>query len=89
MISNTSRYKETGTYIVNNTKILQRREMETYKDFYKYIVIEGDTLYNIAYKCYGSETYWWRILEANPRYNTPLDIKPGDMIYIPIIKGGV
>lgn len=84
MIFKGSRYEDTPTTIRNNTQILTRRELVTDEEHYRYIVIEWDTLMNIAYKCYGDETLWWRIMESNPKYKTPLDVKPGDLLLIPL-----
>ena len=49
-----------------------------------YTTVQGDMWDSIAYKCYGDETLWWRIMESNPKYKTPLDIKPGDLLLIPL-----
>lgn len=84
MIFKGSRYEETPTTIRDNTQILTRRELVTDEEHYRYIVIEGDTLMNIAYKCYGDESLWWRIMESNPKYKTPLGVKPGDLLLIPL-----
>ena len=84
MIFKGSRYEDTPTTIRDNTQILTRRELVTDEEHYRYIVIEGDTLMNIAYKCYGDETLWWRIMESNPKYKTPLHVKPGDLLLIPL-----
>ena len=43
----------------------------------------GDRLDRIAYKFYGSTTYWWIILLANPQYAIEYDISIGDIIRIP------
>ena len=74
MIFKGSRYEDTPTTIRDNTQILTRRELVTEEEHYRYIVIEEDTLMNIAYKCYGDESLWWRIMESNPKYKTPLDV---------------
>ena len=84
MIFKGSRDEDTPTTIRDNTQILTRRELVTDEEHYRYIVIEGDTLMTIAYKCYGDESLWWRIMESNPQYKTPLDVKPGDLLLIPL-----
>lgn len=45
--------------------------------------IQGDRLDSLAYKYYGDAQRWWVILDANPNYMTPWDIKPGDILSIP------
>lgn len=86
MIFKGSRYEDTPTTIRDNTQILTRRDLVTDVEHYCYIVIEGDTLMNIAYKCYGDENLWWRIMESNPKYKTPLDIQSGDLLLIPLLS---
>lgn len=43
----------------------------------------GDRIDLIAYQYYGDPQLWWVIMDANPRYMTPWDIKIGDSLYIP------
>jgi nucleoid-associated protein YgaU len=45
--------------------------------------IQGDRLDTLAYKYYGDAQKWWVILDANPRFMTPFDIRPGDTLSIP------
>lgn len=45
--------------------------------------VEGDTLDGLAFLRYGECTLRWAILDANPKYRTEFDIKPGDLILIP------
>ena len=51
-----------------------------------YTVTRGDTLDGIAYKQYGNAYLGWAILDANPVYQSELDIKPGDVISIPAFE---
>ena len=37
----------------------------------------------LAKEYYGNETYDWVIMDANPKYLTPFEIKVGDKIVIP------
>lgn len=48
-----------------------------------HVVSEGDRLDLIAFKYYGDTQLGWVILDANPQYDTELDIKPGDRLRIP------
>jgi nucleoid-associated protein YgaU len=48
-----------------------------------YTWVAGDRLDVLAYKYYGDAQKWWVILDANPRYMTPWDIRTGDVISIP------
>lgn len=83
MIFKGSRYEDTPVTLRNNTLILTRRDLVKDLEHYRYIAIQGDTLMNIAYKCYEDESLWWRIMESNPKYKTPLDVQPGDVLLIP------
>lgn len=51
-----------------------------------YTVIRGDTLDAIAYKQYGNAHLGWAILDANPVYQSELDMKPGDVVSIPAFE---
>lgn len=48
-----------------------------------YTFQEGDRLDYLAYQFYGDPQLWWVILDNNPKYMTPFDIKPGDLLSIP------
>lgn len=37
----------------------------------------------LAKKYYGSEQLEWVIMDANPKYLSPFDIKPGEVLVIP------
>ena len=49
----------------------------------EYQVMEGDSLDYIALKLLGSTRLGWAIMDANPQYRTELEIKAGDILYIP------
>lgn len=50
-----------------------------------YRVTEEDLLSpdNISYKVYGTEQYWWLILYFNKIVDPFVDMKVGDLLYIP------
>ena len=48
-----------------------------------YTVVQGDTIDGIAYKQYGNAQLWWAIMDANPLYQSEIEIKPGDVLMIP------
>lgn len=81
-----SRYLETSLYLRGgSTPTFDTRKRI---DFSKasgtyYTWCERDTTDNLAYKYYGSSALWWVILDANPQYQTELDIEVGDIIFIP------
>ncbi|HBM17181.1 MAG TPA: hypothetical protein DD381_12685 [Lentisphaeria bacterium] len=53
----------------------------------KYIVEEGDTLYKISRKFYGSIKYYKQIIEVNKEtLKGGTSIKPGDILIIPAVK---
>lgn len=53
------------------------------KDLTYHLFRQGDRLDKIAYQYYGDVMYTSFILDANPKYQSELDIKPGDVIAIP------
>lgn len=82
-----SRYLNTTMYkrLSLGISILRVRNRYTFnaKKCTMYEWCEGDTLDGIAHKFYGATALRWAILDANPQYRTPFDIKNGDVIYIP------
>lgn len=48
-----------------------------------YSVIQGDTLDGIAQKQYQNSELWWAIMDANPQYQSEIEIKAGDVLCIP------
>ncbi len=53
----------------------------------KYIIREGESLAQIAIRCYGDIRHWRKIVEANP-WIEPDRLLPGDMISLPKIYDG-
>lgn len=81
-----SRYTKTSAYVRDGgTLILSIRERNHFDSskFVYYTVIQGDTLDGISYKHYGNAQLGWAIMDANPQYQTEIEIKPGDVIAIP------
>ena len=80
-----SRYVFTPLIKRNKANILAFRDRVKF-DLSKatfYTVIQGDTIDGIAYRQYNNAQLWWAIMEANPRYQSELEIKPGDILAIP------
>jgi phage tail protein X len=48
-----------------------------------YTWVQGDTIDGVAYRQYQNAQLWWAILDANPQYQSELDIKNGDVLVIP------
>jgi hypothetical protein len=48
----------------------------------RHMVTQDEPLDLLAYRLYGSEGLWWRILDANPLIY-PFDIQPGDVLNLP------
>lgn len=83
-----SRYERAEVIEERGTRILSltsRHSFNTNTASY-YTFIQGDTIDGIAYKYYGNASYWWAIMEANPHYQSELDIKAGDILTIPSIN---
>ena len=81
-----SRYVKTSAYVRRGqTLILSMRERNHFKESNCsfYTVVQGDTLDGIAYRLYGNAQLGWAIMDANPTYQTELEIKPGDVLKIP------
>lgn len=81
-----SRYVKTSAYVrQGNTLTLSIRSRNHFnidKSTY-YTVVQGDTIDGIAYKQYGNAQLWWAIMDANPKYQSELEIKSGDVLVIP------
>lgn len=45
---------------------------------------DGMRLDILAKELYGDEQLEWVILDANPQYLSPFDIKSGDLLYVPL-----
>lgn len=81
-----SRYVNTSAYIRRGeTLVLSMRSRNHFDEgkFTYYTVVQGDTIDGIAYKQYGNAQLWWAIMDANPAYQSELEIKPGHVIAIP------
>ena len=79
-------------YVINpliecrGTKMLDPFVKKHAFDFDKatfYTFVQGDTLDGIAYRQYGNAQLGWAILEANPQYQSEMELKPGDSLLIP------
>ena len=81
-----SRYTHTSAYVRKvGGFVLSIRNREKFNpdNFTYYTVIQGDTLDGIAYKKYGNAQLGWAILDANPSYQSEIDIVPGIILAIP------
>lgn len=82
-----SRYTKVRTYYPHsgNRKIFDIRERTKYtlRNARYHTWKKLDTLDFISWTNYGNSEFWWAILDANPQYQTELDIKIGDVIAIP------
>lgn len=80
-----SRYTNVPVYNRDGLTVFKNRVREefTYEESFMHIFIEGDTLDGLALMYYGDSQLWWVILDANPRYRTPLDIPYGEDLIIP------
>jgi hypothetical protein len=58
-------------------------QYEPVKEDFMVEVKEGDRLDILANELYGDENLEWILMDANPQYTSPLDIKPGDFINVP------
>ncbi len=80
-----SRYIQTPVIKRNNTEMLAIRNRFSFNidNASVYTWTDGDTLDGVSYTFYDTPDFRWAILDANPKYRTEFDIKPGDSIYIP------
>ena len=81
-----SRYVKTSAYVRRGeTLILGIRKRNSFKntDSSFYTVVQGDTLDGISYKHYGNAQLGWAIMDANPVYQSEIEIKAGDDLIIP------
>ena len=51
-----------------------------------YTVQPGDRIDGIAYKQYGRADLYWAIMDANQQYFSEIDIRVGDVIFIPSMR---
>lgn len=81
-----SRYVRTSAYIRRGeTLVLNIRRRNNFKESEctYYTVVRGDTLDGISYNHYGNAQLGWAILDANPVYQSEIEIKAGDVLKIP------
>lgn len=71
---------ETDTLFLDPIRIPKYSEEKD--DFYRQIKA-GDRFDIIAKEVYGDERLEWILVDANPQYSNPLDIKEGDFIVVP------
>ena len=80
-----SRYIKTPMYQRGDSLVFgirSRNHFNLSKATY-YTVVQGDTIDGIAYKHYGNTQLWWAIMDANPQYQSEIEIKAGDILCIP------
>ena len=81
-----SRYTKTSAYVRHGKNLILSIRNRNYFNLDNaafYTVVQGDTIDGIAYAHYGNAQLWWAIMDANPQYQSEVDIKPGDVIAIP------
>jgi hypothetical protein len=71
---------DTGNTFIDPIRVPQYGEKK--EDFVRQIK-DGDRIYLIAKEVYGDEKLEWILMDANPQYFSPLDVKAGDYIVIP------
>ena len=81
-----SRYVKTSAYVRRGETLVLSIRNRNHFDVSKatfYTVVQGDTIDGIAYRQYGNAQLWWAIMDANPLYQSEIEIKPGDVLVIP------
>lgn len=81
-----SRYTRTSAYIRQGSNLILSIRERNYFNIGNatfYTAVQGDTIDGIAYKQYGNAQLWWAIMDANPKYQSEIEIKPGDVLTIP------
>lgn len=81
-----SRYVKTPAYVRRGeTLVFRIRERVHFSESLctYYTVVQGDTIDGIAYTQYGNAHLGWAIMDANPAYQSEIDLKAGDVIKIP------
>lgn len=81
-----SRYTKTTPYVRHTGTLILGIRNRNYFNIDKatfYTVVQGDIIDGIAYKQYGNAQLWWAIMDANPKYQSEIEIKPGDVLTIP------
>lgn len=81
-----SRYMRTSAYVKDGETLMlnlrTRNRFDSSKATY-YTVVQGDTIDGISFRQYGNAQLWWAIMDANPKYQSEVEIKPGDVLMIP------
>jgi nucleoid-associated protein YgaU len=82
-----SRYTKTPLYLLDGYPVLGIRKRNNFNKAtaYFHTVVLGEDVNLISYKYYGSASYYWAIMDANPQYKNELEIKEGDVIHIPSV----
>ena len=86
MMFENSRYLNTALYNRGGEiPVLKNRKRYPFpkEECTKYTFTETDSLVDLALKFYGNTQLGWAIMDANTQYRTELEIKAGDVIYIP------
>lgn len=91
MIRQGSRYEKVEVYnFIDETRgiipTLHRRrivKLTPDSEVIRYQIKQGDTLDGLAYEYLGDSSLWWFLLDINPEYLSPFDIKVGDILLIP------
>ena len=81
-----SRYTKTSAYVRHDGVLVLGIRSRNYFDTNKatfYTFVQGDTIVGIAHKQYGNAQLYWAIMDANPKYQSELEIQPGDVLTIP------
>lgn len=80
-----SRYIKTPLYPRGDSLVfgIRNRHKFNLKKAGYHTVVEGDTIDAIAHRYYGNSQLWWAIMDANPRYQSELEIRAGDVLCVP------
>lgn len=84
-IYSSSRYSLSDLYTRKDRNIVipcRKKVKFSQKNLTQYIVREGDTVDNLAYRFYDNAQLCWAILDCN-NYMSELEMSVGDIIYIP------
>lgn len=80
-----TRFTHTQAYQVEGALVVDIRDTVEFDltNAVYYTFVEGDTICGVAYKQYEDSDLWWAIMDANPRFQHEIEIKPGDLLLIP------
>lgn len=67
---------------LRSTITLRLGQAEPTEPLTQHRLVQGETLDQLAFRYFGDERLWWRILDANPLVY-PLDIPVGQILTIP------